>query len=431
MKKLLAILLVLVLALSALPVLAADDTVTVILDGEVIDCKNEAGEEVPPILINGTTYLPVRAIAKALNLDVQWDDATKSVFINGVSVLAKKTDVINIFIGGGKFIAKDEKGNVVNPILINGTTYLPVRAIGEAFDKEVTWDGETRTVTLTTKQAPVVVATVINKDKYYSIINKETGKALTATDHYTLEYTECKEGEASQIFRFVPAPKDGYFFVQSVLTGQQFDVSGHSVDAGGEIITWDATGAENQMFTIKDVEGGALIYSASSGLPVQATATNTIQSTLTREPIQLWEIKETTAPANVNIPQTGAYRMFTIGDLKLTDNNGLIVTTGDIPNNQKWTLTDAGNGEYYITNLATGMNLDVSGQSLVPGDPIITWYAGTDANQRWILEKQSDGTYLIKSVHSGLYLTINENNMLVQNYKNSSYNQNWTMTQTN
>lgn len=430
MKKLLALVLALVIAFAAVPVMA-DDTVTVILDGEVIDCRNANGVEVPPILVDGTTYLPVRAIANALNLEVQWDKDTRSVFINGVSVLAKKTDVINIFIGGGRFIAKDANGNVVNPILKDGTTYLPVRAIGEAFDKEVAWDGATRTVTLTTKAAPEIIATIINKDKVYSIVNKETGKALTATDHYTLEYTAPKEGEVSQVFRFVPATKDGYFFIQSLFTGQQFDVSGHSVDAGGEIITWDSTGAENQMFTIQDVEGGALIYSASSGLPVQATNTNTIQSTLTRNPIQLWEVKEVKMPEGVNVPQTGAYRMFSIGDLKLTDNNGLIVTTGDIPNNQKWTVADAGNGESFITNLATNMNLDVNGQSLTPGDPIITWYAGTDPNQRWILEKQGSDTYYIKSVHSGLYLTINANNMLVQDYKNSSDKQLWTMTQTN
>ena len=259
---------------------------------------------------------------------------------------------------------------------------------------------------------------------------KETGKALTATDHYTLEYT-AYSGDISQLFRFVPAPTDGYFFVQSLSNGQNFDVSGHSVDAGGEIITWDSTGAENQMFTIKDVEGGALIYSASSGLPVQATNTNTIQSTLTRNPIQLWTIKEEKLPEGANIPQSGAYRVFSIGNLKLADYNGLIVSTSDMGSNQKWTVADAGNGEYFITNLSTGMNLDVNGQSLTPGDPIITWYAGTDPNQRWILEKQGDDTYLIKSVHSGLYLTINSNNMLVQDYKNSSYKQSWTMTATN
>ncbi len=428
MKKLLAILLTLVMALTALPVLA-EDNVTVLLDGVAIDCRNAQGVEVPPILVDGSTYLPVRAIASALNLEVAWDDATKSVFINGVSVLAKKTDVINIFINGGKFTAKDANGNVVNPILKDGTTYLPVRAIGEAFDKEVAWDGTTKTVTLTSKAAPVIEATVISKDKVYSIVNKETGKALTATDHNTIvseDYTE----KPAQIFRLVPAPTDGYFFIQSISNGQNFDVSGHSVEAGGEIITWDATGAENQMFYIKDIEGGALIYAASSNLPVEPTSSNTIQSILTKKPVQLWSIKEAKMPESFELPKVGAYRILSIGTLVLSDMNGLMVTVANDSSNQKWTLADAGNGEYFITNLATGLNLDVSGQSLNAGDPIITWQAGTDPNQRWILEEQSDGTYLIKSVHSSLYLTI-DGSSLVQTYKNSSMQQGWTITQTN
>ncbi len=429
MKKLLALLLTLILALSAIPAMASDN-VTVMLDGNVIDCKNAQGVEVPPVLIDGTTYLPVRAIANALALDVQWDDATKSVFINGVSVLAKKTDVINIFIDGGKFIAKDVNGNVVNPLLIDGTTYLPVRAIGEAFDKEVAWDGETKTVTLTSKEAPVIIGTVISSGKVYSIVNKETGKVLTSTDHNTI-VSEDYTGAVGQVFRFVPTPTDGYFFIQSLLTGQNFDVSGHSVEAGGEIITWDATGADNQMFMIKDVEGGALIFPSSSGLPLQAASSNTIQSTLTYKAVQLWEIKEAEMPEGAVVAENGAYRTLSIGSLTLTDDNGLSVTAKNSSNSQKWTLADAGNGEYFITNLQTGLNVDVSGQSLTAGDPIITWQASTDANQRWTLDEQSDGTFRIKSVHSSLYLTIASDNTLVQDYAGSASTQNWTITKTN
>ena len=36
------------------------------------------------------------------------------------------------------------------PFIYNGTTYLPVRAVGEAVGKEVDWDKDTKTVTLTT-----------------------------------------------------------------------------------------------------------------------------------------------------------------------------------------------------------------------------------------------------------------------------------------
>ncbi len=428
MKKLLAIMLVLMLALATIPAMA-EDNVTVMLDGEVIDCKNAQGVEVPPILVDGTTYLPVRAIANALNLEVTWDDATKSVFINGVSVLAKKTDVINIFINGGKFTAKDANGNVVNPILKDGTTYLPVRAIGEAFDKEVSWDGATRTVTLTSKPEPVIEYTVINKDKTYAFINKETGKALTATDHYTLESEEFTE-KASQGFKFNTSPTDGYFFIQSITNGQCFDVSGHSVDAGGEIITWDPTGAENQMFTILDIEGGALVYAKTSALPIEPTDTNTVQNVRTNKPIQLWEIREFNAPVVENAPKTGAYRTFSIGSNTLTDNNGLQVSAKTDNNNQKWRLNEVNTNVYTLTNIATDMSLDVNGQSYDAGGSIITWYTSGDPNQCWILESQGNDTYLIKSVHSNLYLTIT-GSTLTQEYRDNNKSQVWTMGYTN
>lgn len=42
----------------------------------------------------------------------------------------------------------DANGNIVYPILYNGTTYLPIRAIGNIMGKEVGWDDSTKTVTL-------------------------------------------------------------------------------------------------------------------------------------------------------------------------------------------------------------------------------------------------------------------------------------------
>lgn len=428
MKKLILFALILSLVFSSVPAFA-NDAVTVELDGTVIDCKDANGNKVDPLLINGTTYLPVRAIAAALDLTIDWDDSTKTVFINGVSVLAKKTDVINIFINGSKFIAKDANGNVVNPILENGTTYLPVRAIGEAFDKEVTWIAETKTVKLTTV-APKIDTTVIDFNKTYAIVNKSTGKALTATDRYTV-VSEDFAKKAEQGFKFSATPNDGFYFIQSVFNGQNFDVSGHSVEAGGEIITWDATGAENQMFTVKDVEGGALIYAFTSGLPIEPTAVNTIQNRKTESDTQKWELVEFDAPVVAKPQNTGAYSVFTVGNLVLTNTpEALRMENANNSSSQKWSLVDAGNGEYVITNVATNMSLDVSGQSYNAGDPIITWYTSSDPNQRWILEKNADDTYLIKSVHSGLYLT-NLNGALIQTYKDSSLLQCWTMTATN
>ena len=53
---------------------------------------------------------------------------------------------VKLVIDGEEIVPKDVNGNVVEPFIYNGTTYLPVRAIGEAFNKDVHWDGETATV---------------------------------------------------------------------------------------------------------------------------------------------------------------------------------------------------------------------------------------------------------------------------------------------
>lgn len=60
-------------------------------------------------------------------------------------------DNIKILIDGVEFNAKDANGNDIEPFIYNGTTYLPVRAIANAFDKEVDWEPQTSTVILGSK----------------------------------------------------------------------------------------------------------------------------------------------------------------------------------------------------------------------------------------------------------------------------------------
>jgi len=60
-------------------------------------------------------------------------------------------DNIKILIDGKEYQPKDVNGNVVEPFIYKGTTYLPVRAIANAFDKEVDWEAQTSTVTLGSK----------------------------------------------------------------------------------------------------------------------------------------------------------------------------------------------------------------------------------------------------------------------------------------
>jgi hypothetical protein len=54
---------------------------------------------------------------------------------------------IQIYVDGNLQKPMDANGNVVEPMIYNGTTYLPVRALtGMLTDKEVSWDSKTQTV---------------------------------------------------------------------------------------------------------------------------------------------------------------------------------------------------------------------------------------------------------------------------------------------
>lgn len=53
---------------------------------------------------------------------------------------------IKVVVDGQKQILKDANGNIVNPVVINGTTYIPIRPVGDAIGKGIVWDNDTKTV---------------------------------------------------------------------------------------------------------------------------------------------------------------------------------------------------------------------------------------------------------------------------------------------
>ena len=139
---------------------------TIIIDGTPRDFYNTAGQEVHPILCDGTTYLPVRAIGELMGKNVDWNQTTKTVTLSGSrstpaatgtpdaraavqNVPAELRDDFTVVVDGSVRTFTDANGKVVYPLLYNGSTYLPVRAIGELMGKAVSWDSSTKTVTLT------------------------------------------------------------------------------------------------------------------------------------------------------------------------------------------------------------------------------------------------------------------------------------------
>lgn len=124
---------------------AADD-ITVKLDGKDI------AFDVAPIIENDRTLVPLRAIFEALGAQVEWDDATKTV----ISAKDNRTCVLQI--GNASMfvsVTTDNKTDTVAKTLDvpakikDDRTLIPLRAVSEAYNCQVDWDGDTRTVTIT------------------------------------------------------------------------------------------------------------------------------------------------------------------------------------------------------------------------------------------------------------------------------------------
>jgi hypothetical protein len=68
-------------SVGAYPLMASFADIRIFVDGKQADPRDANGNSAEPFIINGTTYLPVRAVAEALGMEVSWDNASKSVRI--------------------------------------------------------------------------------------------------------------------------------------------------------------------------------------------------------------------------------------------------------------------------------------------------------------------------------------------------------------
>ena len=55
--------------------------IKVTLDGNPVELKDAAGKTIEPFTYNGTTYLPVRAVADLLGVSVKWDGDTNTIYL--------------------------------------------------------------------------------------------------------------------------------------------------------------------------------------------------------------------------------------------------------------------------------------------------------------------------------------------------------------
>lgn len=147
-KRLFTPILTVSMILSCSAVSAADDEVKVYLDGTQLQFEQ------PPVIQDGRTLVPMRAIFEALGADVDWQGETQYI----VATSSSKGQMIemhinnNIITHNGVDMTLD-----VAPQLINGYTMIPLRVVSECMDANVEWDGNTKTVYVTNKNSIIEI----------------------------------------------------------------------------------------------------------------------------------------------------------------------------------------------------------------------------------------------------------------------------------
>lgn len=99
--------------------------------------------DVQPVIEDGRTLVPIRAIAESLKSDVEWDPVEKTV------TLSKDGIEIKLFIGQTVTYINNKAVKLDVPAEIrNGRTLLPVRFISEAFNSTVKWEPASKSVVI-------------------------------------------------------------------------------------------------------------------------------------------------------------------------------------------------------------------------------------------------------------------------------------------
>ena len=124
-----------------------DDTTKVVVNGKEIVFTDQA-----PIIKNDRTMIPLRGVLETMGIDIVWNAEEQSI-------TAERGDSYALF-KIGETTLKTAEGEItldIAPEIINDRTMIPLRAVTESFGAEVTWDADTKTVTITDENANTVV----------------------------------------------------------------------------------------------------------------------------------------------------------------------------------------------------------------------------------------------------------------------------------
>jgi N-acetylmuramoyl-L-alanine amidase len=157
---------------------AGSDSIQVNLDGKDIVSDS------PPVIVDGRTLIPARALFEAMGGTVNWNGPVREVTANVGDVNIKLT------IDSRKaYINETEKALDVPARIIKDRTMIPVRFVTEAAGCQVSWDDKNRIVSIVSpdqeeEKEPVVISNIE--------VSRKGDKIIVRADSEITEYNSFK-----------------------------------------------------------------------------------------------------------------------------------------------------------------------------------------------------------------------------------------------
>ncbi len=172
--------------------------------------------ENPAIVVEGRTYLPLRAMGDALDVNVEWNAELKQAevamsekkpasgevkapvqaVVDTVTSWKAEKATFKVMVRGAEFISENP------PIVVEGRTYLPLRALGDVLGVDVEWNAELMQAEVAMKATSTPVATpVATSDSSTTSTPKPTPRPTSAADTIgvAIGSVEAKAGEVVEI----------------------------------------------------------------------------------------------------------------------------------------------------------------------------------------------------------------------------------------
>lgn len=117
------------------------DSIDVFVNSSIVDFSKY--DNVLPIIENGRTLVPLRAVAETLGASVDYNNDSGIITIsNDATIITMQPNNTVITVNG----VSSELD--VAPKVVNGRTILPIRVIAEALNMYVSWDSYSKTITI-------------------------------------------------------------------------------------------------------------------------------------------------------------------------------------------------------------------------------------------------------------------------------------------